>query len=121
MTAIGEAPIKGLQAVVIEGTFASYLDMARVIGGQLGASLVTDELAPESFVDKLSPVPLLVVHGTLDEVVPVSQARKLFKNARQPKTFFEVKTGHHGDSLSQNRGAYRKRVLTWLSSSIKPG
>lgn len=46
-----------------------------IIGGQLGASLVTDELSPKDYVKKLTPVPLLVVHGTRDEVVPISQGR----------------------------------------------
>ena len=121
VTALGESPVKGLQAVVIDGAFASYLEMARIIGGQLGASLVTDELAPESYVEKLSPVPLLVVHGTRDEVVPIAQGRKLFKGALEPKTFFEVKAGHHGDSLARDHGAYRKRMLEWLADSMKNG
>lgn len=119
VTALGEAPVKGLRAIVIDGAFASYQTMARVIGGQLGASLVTDELAPKDFVGKLSPVPLLVVHGTRDEVVPVSQGRQLFEAARQPKTLFEVKTGRHGDSLSRDHGAFRKRMLVWLDDAMK--
>jgi uncharacterized protein len=119
VTALGESPIKGLRAVVIDGAFASYQKMARVIGGQLGESLVSDELAPKDFVSKLSPVPLLVVHGTKDEVVPVSQGRQLFESANEPKTLFEVKTGRHGDSLSRDDGAFRKRMLAWLSEKTK--
>ncbi len=119
VTALGESPVKGLRAVVIEGAFASYQKMARVIGGQLGESLVSDELAPKDFVSKLSPVPLLVVHGTQDEVVPVSQGRQLFETAQEPKTLYEVKTGRHGDSLSRDDGAFRKRVLVWLAEKTK--
>ena len=118
VTALGESPVKGLRGIVIDGAFASYQMMAQVIGGQLGASLVTDELAPKDFVEKLSPVPLLVVHGTRDEVVPVSQGRQLFEGARQPKTMFEVKTGRHGDSLSRDHGAFRKRMLEWLAERV---
>lgn len=119
VTALGEAPVKGLRAVVIDGAFASYQAMARIVGGQLGASLVTDELSPKDFVAKLSPVPLLVVHGTRDEVVPISQGRQLFESARQPKTLFEVKAGHHGDSLARENGAFRKRMLAWLEDALK--
>ncbi len=118
VTALAEAPVKGLRAVVIDGAFASYQAMARVVGGQLGASLVTDELAPKDFVGKLSPVPLLVVHGTRDEVVPVSHGRQLFETAHQPKTLFEVKSGRHGDSLARDHGAFRKRMLTWLAHAL---
>lgn len=118
VTALGETPVKGLRAIVIDGAFASYQAMARVIGGQLGESLVTDELAPKDFVKKLSPVPLLVVHGTRDEIVPVSQGRQLYETAAQPKTLFEVKAGRHGDSLARDNGAFRKRMLAWLAREM---
>jgi fermentation-respiration switch protein FrsA (DUF1100 family) len=118
VTALGETPVKGLRAVVIDGAFASYQTMAGVIGGQLGASLVTDELAPKDYVRKLSPVPLLVVHGSRDEVVPVSQGRQLYEAAGEPKTLFEVKSGRHGDSLSRDHGSYRKRMLAWLDERV---
>jgi fermentation-respiration switch protein FrsA (DUF1100 family) len=119
VTALGESPVKGLRAIVIDGAFASYQKMAEVVGGQLGASLVTDELAPKDFVKNLSPVPLLVVHGDQDEVVPVSQARQLFEAAGQPKTFFEVKSGRHGTALSSDGGAYRRKMIAWLDGVMK--
>ncbi|MEO5917437.1 MAG: alpha/beta fold hydrolase [Luteolibacter sp.] len=118
VTALGETPVKGLRAIIIDGAFASYQTMARVIGGQLGASLVTDELAPKDFVEKLSPVPLLVVHGTRDEVVPVSQGLQLYEAAGKPKTLFEVKSGRHGTALSDDNGAYRKRMLDWIAKTL---
>ena len=119
VTALGESPVKGLRAVIIDGAFASYQSMARLIGGQLGASLVTDELSPRDFVKKLTPVPLLVVHGSRDEVVPVSQGRQLYESAHEPKTFFEVKTGRHGTALSDDGGAYRRKMIAWLSEVLE--
>jgi fermentation-respiration switch protein FrsA (DUF1100 family) len=61
----------------------------------------------------------LVVHGSRDEIVPVSQGRQLFKSARSPKTLFEVEAGRHGDSLSRDHGAFRKRMLLWLEDPSK--
>ena len=119
ITALGETPVKGLRAIVIDGAFASYQAMARIIGGQLGANLVTDELAPKDFVKKLAPVPLLVVHGAADEIVPVSQGLQLYEAAAQPKTLFEVKAGHHGNALSKDNGAYRKKMIAWLDGVMK--
>ncbi len=119
VTALGESPVKGLRAIVIDSAFASYQAMARIIGGQLGASLVTDELAPKDFVNNLAPVPLLVVHGDADEIVPISQGLQLYEAAAQPKTLFEVKAGRHGTSLSNDNGAYRKRMLAWLDGVMK--
>ena len=119
ITALGETPVKGLRAIVIDGAFASYQAMARIIGGQLGANLVTDELAPMDFVKKLAPVPLLVVHGAADEIVPVSQGLQLYEAAAHPKTLFEVKAGHHGNALSKDNGAYRKKMIAWLDGLME--
>ncbi|MES2920546.1 MAG: alpha/beta hydrolase [Verrucomicrobiota bacterium] len=119
VTALGESPVKGLRAIVVDGAFASYRAMARIIGGQFGANLVTDELSPKDFVSKLAPVPLLVVHGAADEIVPVSQGLQLYEAAAQPKTLFEVKAGHHGTALSKDNGAYRKKMIAWLDGVMK--
>jgi fermentation-respiration switch protein FrsA (DUF1100 family) len=119
VTALGETPVKGLRAIVIDGAFASYQAMASFIGGQLGASLVTDELSPKDYVKKLTPVPLLVVHGSRDEVVPVSQGRQLYEAAGEPKTLFEVKSGRHGTALSDNDGAYRRKMIAWLDAILE--
>jgi fermentation-respiration switch protein FrsA (DUF1100 family) len=119
LAALAETPVKGLRAVITDAAFSSYRAMAEAIAGQVGAKLVTDEWAPKDFIGKISPVPLLIVHGTRDEVVPVAQGRLLFKTAREPKTMFEVRDGHHGDSLVRNQGAYRKKLLAWLEEALK--
>ncbi len=114
VTAIAEQKPPGLRAIIIDGAFASYRAMATLLGGELGASLITDELSPRDFITKITRTPLLVIHGDLDQVVPFSQAEELFGLANEPKTLFEVEGGHHGDSLSKDGGAYRKRMLAWL-------
>ena len=108
-----------LEAVITDAAFASYREMALIVGGRLAASLVSDELAPVKLIPKISPIPLLMIHGRKDPVVPFSQGMKLFKAAEQPKTLFEVRDGSHGDSLVLNHGAYRKRMLTWLDAQLK--
>jgi len=115
VTALAESPLPGLKAVIIDGAFASYQRMAGLFGGEFAKSLVTDDLSPRDYVERISPVPLLVIHGTKDEIVPFSQGKELFERAKTPKTLFEVKNGRHGDALSRDGGAYRKRMLDWLA------
>lgn len=119
IAAIGMKPIKGLRAVIVDGGFASYRDMARQKAGQLGANMTTDELSALGYVDKIAPVPLLIVHGTKDTMVPISQGEKLFAKAKQPKTFFRVKGGSHTDSLGRNNGEYRRKMLVWLDKALR--
>jgi fermentation-respiration switch protein FrsA (DUF1100 family) len=118
IVALSEAPVKGLRAVITDAAFASYRAMAVTFGGQVGGNLVTDEWAPKDAVMKLAPVPLLIIHGSKDQVVPVAQGRQLFETAGKPKTMIEVNGGGHGDSLTLNDGAYRKKVLAWLVEQV---
>lgn len=119
LAAIAEGKIDNLRAVVIDSTFASYQEMARLIGGRLVGSMVNDEFAPIDAVAAISPIPLLVIHGKRDPVVPFAQGFRLFQAAGQPKALFEVAEGNHGNCLSRDNGAYRKRMLEWLDEKLK--
>jgi len=114
VAALAENRVEGLRAMVIDGAFSSYKAMARVVAGDFGANLITDEFSPKDLIGKISGTSLLVIHGSRDLVVPVSQGKELFNLANEPKTLFEVKDGGHGDSLTRQDGAYRKKMLTWL-------
>jgi len=118
IVALALEPVENLRAVIVHGSFASYQDMARQKAGQLGVNLTTDELSAIDYVDKISPVPLLFVHGEDDRVVPLSQALKLYERAKQPKVIFRVPDGSHSDSLRRNNMEYRKKLLTWLDQVI---
>lgn len=119
LAAIAMGKIDNLRAVVIDSTFASYHEMARLIGGRLVASMVSDEFAPIDAVAAISPIPLLVIHGKRDPVVPFAQGLRLFQAAGKPKTLFEVPEGNHGNCLSRDNGTYRKRMLEWLEEKLK--
>lgn len=118
VAAVAGAELPKLKAVIIDATFASYREMALHVGGRLGSSLVSDDLAPVGLIPEVSPVPLLVIHGRKDQVVPFSQGLKLFRAARQPKTLFEVEDGQHGNALTVGGGACRKRMLAWLEKVL---
>ncbi len=118
VAALAEMQPAGLKAIVIDGAFSSYQAMARLVAGDLGTELISDEFSPRDCITKINGTPLLVVHGDKDQVVPFSQGKQLFDLANEPKTLFEVKDGTHGDSLSRDDGAYRKKMLAWLDSVI---
>jgi fermentation-respiration switch protein FrsA (DUF1100 family) len=118
VAALAELHPTGLKAIVIDGAFSSYQAMAKLVAGELGAELISDEFSPKDSIAKITGTPLLVVHGQKDQVVPFAQGKQLFDLANEPKTLFDVKEGQHGDSLSRDAGAYRKKMLAWLDSVI---
>jgi len=63
------------------------------------------------WVDKISPRPLLLVHGDADEVVPVEQAHKLYQKAEEPKELVIVPGARHKLRLEEKA---MDAVLDWL-------
>jgi len=43
--------------------------------------------------------PLVIIHGDSDEMVPSIQEEKLFRSAKEPKTFWPVAAAHHSDLI----------------------
>ena len=107
-----------VKAVIIDASFASYRTMAHRFAGRIGQSLVSDDLSPLRSIATISPTPLLVIHGKLDPIVPLSEARRLFQAAGDPKTLHLVEQGGHGNSLSRDDGAHRQNVLNWLDAQL---
>lgn len=68
-------------------------------------------IAPAQWIGKISPRPLLIVHGDEDELIDLSQARQLYESAGEPRELAVIKGGGH--KLRQNREAM-DTVLEWL-------
>jgi alpha-beta hydrolase superfamily lysophospholipase len=73
------------------------------------------EVNPIRWIDKISPRPLLILHGDQDELIEVSHARRLFKRAKEPKQLVVIPGGEH--RLRTNEAAL-SAALAWLKSMI---
>jgi len=54
-----------------------------------------EDLRPVEHVSRVSPVPLLLVHGEEDDLVPVADAGRLFEAACEPKELVLLPGGQH--------------------------
>lgn len=70
-------------------------------------------VSPIKYIADIAPRPLLLVHGSQDETVDVSQARELFDKAREPKQIAVVDGAGH--RLRQDDRAM-DIVIGWLKS-----
>lgn len=118
LAGLGEKMIPGVKGVICFAGFASYQDMARRFAGEAGKEVVTDDHSPRDVVEKIAPVPLLIVHGRSDRTVPPEQGEILFKKAKEPKTIFRVPNGGHTRALWMNNGEYRKKVMDWMGKVL---
>lgn len=72
---------------------------------------------PLSYVARISPRPLFIVHGTGDELIPYQHALKLFEQAGEPKRLLIISGAAH--QLRKNREAVLE-CLEWFKK-ISPG
>jgi fermentation-respiration switch protein FrsA (DUF1100 family) len=100
-------------ALIIESTFTSVRALTR---------LVLPFPLPELPVkyDSLSKIgqlkmPLLVIHGERDELIPFAEGRALFEAAPQPKTWYPIRGAGHNDTYLVGEEAYFRRLATFVS------
>jgi len=72
-----------------------------------------ETILPIHWIDKISPRPLLLVHGDADETVPVEQVRSLYKKAKEPKDIAIIPGAKHKLRLEE---AAITTVLDWLKA-----
>ena len=60
--------------------------------------------------------PSLVIHGTLDEVVPFRQGREIFRQLPEPKQFLRVEKGRHNDLWEVGGSEYRDLLKQFIQS-----
>jgi hypothetical protein len=101
-------------ALILESPFASLSQMAGTVLPVVGP-LLAHGFDTDSKIRKVH-VPLLLIHGDADEVVPFSQGEAVFKCANVPKTFWQVSGAHHNDLLYVAGGEYASRLRTFYQS-----
>jgi len=73
-------------------------------------------ISPIKCVAEIAPRPLLLVHGSEDEVVDVSHAHKLYGRAGEPKQIVIIDGAGHRLRQDDRTMAI---VIDWLESHIK--
>ncbi|MBP2674631.1 MAG: alpha/beta hydrolase [Deltaproteobacteria bacterium] len=127
-TVAATPPPKRPRALIVDSAFAGYRRIVRdMVKGYPGGWLVGwpaswllhDEYSPERWIAKAGPAPVVVIHGTADDLVPFEHGKRLHGLAKDPKGFWVDKGGHHIMALSGP--AMRARFLAFLKSVIPPG
>jgi fermentation-respiration switch protein FrsA (DUF1100 family) len=77
-------------------------------------------IEPVLSADDLSPIPYLIIHGTEDPLVEVSDAHRLYEAAREPKELWIYEGGGHSisDLGLQFGDEFRFRLRDWLDRQL---
>jgi fermentation-respiration switch protein FrsA (DUF1100 family) len=112
-----------IKALVVEGAFSNYHEIAADILSRswltyvfqpLAYVLVSNAYGPGDAIPRISPTPLLVIHGAQDPVIPYKFGEEVFALAQQPKQFLRIPGGKHINAMAINHGEYRGKLLEFL-------
>ena len=125
--AVAKEPLA--RAVVLESPFATYRSMARAV---LGRTMILWPLYPffplflgstydpARWIGKISPRPVLIVHGDADRIVPVRMSRVLFERAKEPKKLLIIPGADHLQCRAKGGVAYETQLVEFFTDALAP-
>ena len=105
--------------IILEAPFYSLQAMGQIVLPPL-AFLVKDDLNSARLMAKLT-VPLLIIHGTQDQVVPFQQGRDLYELSPSPKQFHTIPGGGHVGLYEIDGQRYFQTIHDFVSGERSTG
>lgn len=128
LSAVAASGKDGIRAVVVEGAFASHRAIAEdklesyplpsLIRSILVKIFIAGSLDAEQAVATLGTVPLLLIHGEKDEVVPYRHAKLIFAATTGQSTMWTVSGGRHLDTFVYRPVPYHQRLLDFFAVAL---
>ena len=114
-----------IRALVVESAFASYRQITHEKLADFWLTwplqwplswTVSDEYSPSAAVAGVSPIPLLIIHGDRDPIVPSHHGQRLYDLAREPKQLWVIPGGGHIQAFQSQ--IYRDRFVAYLTEVL---
>ena len=101
------------RALILESAFTNSSDMAKML-----APFLFDwrPRVPYDNLGKITrvTVPVLIIHGSDDEIIPVAMGRRLFAAANSPKDLYIIPGAHHNDTYVVGGNTYFERLKKFI-------
>jgi len=109
---------KPCRALILESAFTNSSEMAKMLAPFLF------DWRPKVPYDNLGKitrvkVPVLIIHGANDEIIPVEMGRRLFTAANSPKDLYIIPGAHHNDTYVAGGLAYFERLRAFIHPAEK--
>ena len=111
---------KDILGVIFESTFRSVPSVARKLLPILPKNmLLKSELYETENRIRSIEVPVLIIHGTQDELIPVEEAKALYELANDPKILECIEGAGHNDVSFIAGAGYGNMIRQWLDECAK--
>lgn len=110
-----------IKALIVESAFSDYRTIVREKASlffltwpfQYPIALTySNGYSPLKWIKEVSPVPILIMHGTEDPIVPYHHGEALYNSAAEPKTFWPTDPAGHTRSFADP--AVRQKLLHFM-------
>lgn len=105
-----------LKALVLESTFTSLKRVARKLFPFLPPGVPLGEVYDSISKLPSARCPVLVIHGEMDELIPVGEGLDLYAAAPEPKELYLVPGAGHNDVSMVAGQAYARRIAGFLEA-----
>ena len=134
---VAAAETRKFRALGADSAFTSLRDQARqtitgyyhlpafpfvniaVLGYELYFQTKVRNIDPESIIGSISPVPVLIIAGEGDDMIPAENGRKLYQAAQEPKELWVIPVGGHGGTVAAAGNDYNKRLGDFFDRYLK--
>jgi fermentation-respiration switch protein FrsA (DUF1100 family) len=124
---VANSPYKNrIKALVLDSVFFGYRRLAREKLADFFLTwpfqyplsmLISDSYSPERWIKKVAPVPVLIIQGKQDPVVPLHHGQMLYDAALQPKAFLETAVPGHIRSFAD--ADVREKLVRYLTAQLQ--
>ncbi len=116
-----------VKILFLESTFHSYKS---VMSSVMSKSWITwpfqwipyltvpSEYDSKNILSKLSPLPIIILHGNKDPSVSYELGRNVYDLVKEPKEFWHVEDGSHINSFWMHEGVFRKKFIQKIYQEI---
>ena len=101
-------------ALILESGFPNARSLFRAPSPMALLALFSTYRFPATRFLQGSQVPVLVMHGDADTVVPYEQGRALYERIGGPKQFFTIRGGDHNDAAAPDERAYWNAIRDFV-------
>ena len=90
-----------------------------VLGYEIYFQTAVRNIAPESFIGRIAPVPVLIIAGEGDEMIPAENGRRLFRAAKEPKELWIIPVAGHGGTIAAAGDEYGRRLGEFFDRRLR--
>ena len=114
-----------VDALLVDSAFSSFRDMSRdALNGSVLTRwisyplsyLIDDSWRPAELIQEMCELPVIVVHGRADQIVPFHHGETIYNNSCSKKVLIETNASHIASFHSLEN---QKQVLNSLNSMLK--